>query len=436
MADEVDPAGPESAGEVAVARETLLRKLVTFARSLRARGAEVPADATLLGAQALASVGFDDRDRVRAALRAALISRQEDLELFEELFPAFWRELTSLPDRGVDGGIDPRLQVPDLDAGVTEAGAGMAPEEADGLAVESRLEVSGAEDRQIDTEGEDEQTAVYSPTGRPEPVEAGAGLLGVDDALAGPVRELTAALAQLRGRRWAPGGDTRPDVRRALRRSVETGGTVLDLPGRERRHAGVRAVLLVDVSRSVLDTVDRGFLVSFLRAVRAAWRDVTVFFFDTAVREVSEAFDAPTPEAALSALETAEAAWGGGTRIGHAVETVRRDHPTLVDRDSVVFVISDGLEVGEIDVLEREMAWLSRRAAAVLWANPLAGADAYEPTCRGMAAALPYVDGLFAFAGPDDVAEMARQLVRRGPGGTVGYQFDARRGAAAGPRKR
>jgi uncharacterized protein with von Willebrand factor type A (vWA) domain len=165
---------------------------------------------------------------------------------------------------------------------------------------------------------------------------------------------------------------------------------------------------------------------SFSRSIRESWRDAAVFFFDTAVREVSEAFDAPTPAAALEALEAAEAAWGGGTRIGHAIGTVRRQHPTRVDRDTVVLVISDGLEVGEIDVLERELAWLSQRTATVLWANPLAASAAYEPTCRGMAAALPFLDGLFAFTGPDDVAEMARQLGRHGLGGRVGYEYDAR----------
>jgi hypothetical protein len=33
---------------------------------------------------------------------------------------------------------------------------------------------------------------------------------------------------------------------------------------------------------------------------------------------------------------------------------------------------------------------------------------------------------LFAFAGEDDVAEMARQLRLRGPGGSIGYQYDTR----------
>lgn len=429
MADERHGASSATDIEVTLAREALLGQLVTFTRSLRDRGAAVPPDATLTGARALATVGLDDRDQVRIALRAALVSRREDLELFDRLFPTFWQRVVgdATSDAEPPAALDENVLVPDPDTiADDELEHDVEPTE-EVLALESRLEPAGPDDEhRADPGDEEEPTAVYSPSGRSERVEATPGLAGATADLAEPIRELTGALATLRGRRWTLEGRTRPDVRRALRRSVETGGAPLEIPGQQRRPAAVRAVLLVDVSRSVLDTIDRGFLISFVRAVRSAWRDVAVFFFDTSVREVTEAFDAPTTADALVALEAAEAAWGGGTRIGQAVGTLRREHPTRVDRDTVVFVISDGLEVGEIDILEREMAWLSRRAAAVLWANPLAAAEAYEPTCRGMAAALPYLDGLFAFTDADDVAEMARQLARHGPGDRVGYEFDAR----------
>lgn len=422
----VDPADP-----VTDAREDLLEHLVTFVRALRAEGAEVAADGTLTAARALAAIGLGERERVRAALRAALVSRREDLEPFERLFPVFWQRLGA---GGADspeatGAEAPALTWPgdDADAPRGEATAGA---DDGGPEPSARVRTSGVGEATTDPDADPDSAAVYSPTGRSERIEAGRPVADEEAAVDRVVDELTEALASLRGRRWAAGGDERPDVRRALRHSVETGGTVLDLPGRSRRRSGLRGVLLVDVSRSVLDTIDRRFLVAFLRAIRERWRDVAIFFFDTTVHEVTDAFDTPTPAAALEALAAAEAAWGGGTRIGHAIETVRRRHPTLIDRETVVLVVSDGLEVGEIEVLEGGMAWLAARAAAVLWANPLAASPAYEPTCQGMAAALPYVDGLFAFSGPADVSEMARQLARHGPDGPVGYRRDPRRPAA------
>ena len=43
-------------------------------------------------------------------------------------------------------------------------------------------------------------------------------------------------------------------------------------------------------------------------------------------------------------------------------------------------------------MLAREMARLQRSAHRLIWLNPLLGSPAYEPTQRGMATALAYID--------------------------------------------
>jgi uncharacterized protein with von Willebrand factor type A (vWA) domain len=240
------------------------------------------------------------------------------------------------------------------------------------------------------------------------------------------MRRFERALATLSGRRWqrARAGEA-VDARRALRGSLDTGGVPVRLPTRERADAAIRACVLVDVSQSVLDAIDRDFLLSVLAELVDAGRSVRVFFFDTEIREVTGVFEAARGDP-VRALERAEVAWGGGTRIGNAVGTLGQRWPDAVGRRTATLVVSDGLDVGEVDVLESEMTWLARRSRAVLWLNPLAATRGYEPTCRGMATALPYVDGLFAFAGPADVAEIARQIERHGIGGPVGYEHDFR----------
>jgi uncharacterized protein with von Willebrand factor type A (vWA) domain len=177
----------------------------------------------------------------------------------------------------------------------------------------------------------------------------------------------------------------------------------------------------------VLDTVDRGFLLRFLRTMSAHLRRGRVFFFDSEVRDVTDAFDAPTTTAAVQALERVETEWGGGTRIGHAVGTVRRDYPAAVDRRTVAFIVSDGLEMGDVSDLEDGMTWLARQAHSVLWLNPLVTSSTYEPTAAGMAAALPFVDGLFPFADAGDITELARQLEQHGTSGRIGFEHDPRR---------
>jgi hypothetical protein len=423
------------------ARDHVRESLVRFCRSLRRAGVAVPANAAPTAARALVEVGFDDADRARAALRACLVTDADDIATFDRQFPEFWRRLTA----GLDpAGPAPRTDGPEGslaplggDPAPGEQGADASTDEAATDADDASeqgpapLDALGGAVTTGDGDGDDEETvatAWYSPTGSPS-VVSGAGVsTDHEDPLVAAFAELTPALGSLRGRRWRPRGDERPDVRRALRDSFATGGTVVSVPRREREPDAVRALWLVDVSRSVLDTVDRAFLLATLRRARAEWRDSRVVFFDEDAREVSAAFDAPTPAAALAALERAETEWGGGTRIGDSLATVRRDLPDAVDGRTVVLVVSDGLEQGDTTALERELVWLARRARAVVWCNPLATAPDYEPTARGMAAAHPFVDGLFAFATPDDLAEVGRQLRRHGTGGRIGYEYDPRRG--------
>jgi uncharacterized protein with von Willebrand factor type A (vWA) domain len=91
-----------------------------------------------------------------------------------------------------------------------------------------------------------------------------------------------------------------------------------------------------------------------------------------------------------------------------------------------VFVVSDGLETGDVADIERGVTWLARRGRLLFWLNPLAGLPGYEPSCRGMAAARPYVDGLFAFEGPAGLDELTRQLWQRSVGGPLGYAYESR----------
>jgi uncharacterized protein with von Willebrand factor type A (vWA) domain len=61
----------------------------------------------------------------------------------------------------------------------------------------------------------------------------------------------------------------------------------------------------------------------------------------------------------------------------------------------VVVICSDGLDVGDPELLAGQMARLARLAHRVVWLNPLKEDPAYEPLARGMQAALPSID-LFA----------------------------------------
>jgi uncharacterized protein with von Willebrand factor type A (vWA) domain len=111
---------------------------------------------------------------------------------------------------------------------------------------------------------------------------------------------------------------------------------------------------------------------------------------------------------ALAGLSREVPDWSGGTRIGGSLRAFLEGHAGLVDRHTVVLIVSDGWDTGELETLESSMAELHRRARCLLWLNPLLGNPDYRPTCRGMQVALPFID-LFA---PAHNLESLKELVR------------------------
>ena len=167
-----------------------------------------------------------------------------------------------------------------------------------------------------------------------------------------------------------------------------------DATRRARRTRPRRLVLLLDVSGSM-----SGYARAMLRFAVAArgtaghHRPVEVFAFGTRLTRLTDALSRRDPDAALTAAAAEVVDWDGGTRIGDSVTRLVRDWArggTL--RGAVVVVCSDGLERGDPRHLGEAMARLRRHVHRIVWCNPLAGDPRYEPTQRGMRAALPYVD--------------------------------------------
>ena len=213
-------------------------------------------------------------------------------------------------------------------------------------------------------------------------------------ALAELMQRLRLAVPERRSRRRAAAGSGAPDLRRTLRRSFRTGGEPVDRAWRERRREQRRLVLLLDVSGS-MDAYSRA-LVMFAHGALRSGRRVEAFCFGTRLTRVTRALAAADVDEALRRAAAEVVDWDGGTRIGEALKAFLDEHGHGgLARGALVLICSDGLEVGDPELLAEQMARLSRLAHRVVWLNPLQEDPAYEPLARGMKAALPYVD-LFA----------------------------------------
>ncbi len=63
----------------------------------------------------------------------------------------------------------------------------------------------------------------------------------------------------------------------------------------------------------------------------------------------------------------------------------------MVTSRTVVVMISDGWDTGDTSILDTEMARLQKRSPRIIWLNPLLGNPGYQPLCKGMHTALPYI---------------------------------------------
>jgi uncharacterized protein with von Willebrand factor type A (vWA) domain len=205
--------------------------------------------------------------------------------------------------------------------------------------------------------------------------------------LAELMQQLRLKVPSRRTRRREPARRGSPDLRRTLRRSFRTAGEPVERAWRQRRRRRRRLVLLLDVSGSMAD-YSRA-LVLFARAALQADARWEAFCFGTRLTRVTRALGDPDAKEALRRAAEEVVDWNGGTRIGAALRELAR---TNVVRGSVVVICSDGLDVGEPEVLRAEMARLARLAYRIVWLNPLKEDPAYEPLARGMRAALPHVD--------------------------------------------
>ena len=89
--------GPEMAGPSPNPGDAVVRKLVTFGRILREAGLEVGPGRLQDALRGLALVDLADRDEVYRALRCTLVSRHDDLDVFDAAFAAFWERAPREP---------------------------------------------------------------------------------------------------------------------------------------------------------------------------------------------------------------------------------------------------------------------------------------------------------------------------------------------------
>lgn len=382
----------------AVRGQGTLPNLLSFARALKALEVKVSLSQVLDTSRSVDLVDIADRADFRAVLRANLITQKEDFPVFDMLFDQFWREQSY--ERAEMDSLD-------IEGTPTESSAQEGGDE-EGLE-EAISEMLPEEDVPLDNL--DEFTVpTYSPQellNRKDFSE-----MGIEEsrAIARAILLIATKIATQISRRKKLGRKGNVvDPRWTMRRNMKYGGEIIELVNRKRRIKKTRVVLLCDVSGS-MDCYSR-FLIQFMYGLQNELWGVETFVFSTSLSRITHLIRTKDIVNALEKISGSILGWSGGTNIGRSLHTFNRNFaPSVVTHRTVVVIISDGWDRGDVSLLEREMQDLKRRCKKIIWLNPLLASDNYEPLCKGMQAALPYLDLFLSVHNVNSLIALGRTL--------------------------
>jgi uncharacterized protein len=184
----------------------------------------------------------------------------------------------------------------------------------------------------------------------------------------------------------------RIDLRATMNASRRTGWEAVALARTRPRRRPRRVVLVCDVSRSMQPYA--AIYLHLMRAtvLRQAGIRPEVFAFSTSLTRLTPVLSHRSAEVALERANEKVTDRYGGTFIGRSIAGLLVPPHGSVLRGAVVIIASDGWDSDPPHVLEHAMARVRRRAELLVWLNPRAAHDEFQPLAGSMAAALPHCD--------------------------------------------
>jgi uncharacterized protein with von Willebrand factor type A (vWA) domain len=362
----------------AVSPDSLAGAVVAFGRLLKDRGVSISPPTVMDALAGISCVGVQNPRDFKTALKATFISRIEEAAIFDRLFEEFWvdhdlTEILAAEGRG------------EQDTGSMAS----SPQGVDDSLVVAEAGVSSSQEQEA---WDARPYVIYSPREMLRVQDFRDVPQGEDYRMERLIREILTPILRRKGFRRRPVAQgILLDFRRLMRRNILYGREILELPRMKPRLRLKKIVFLCDVSGSMNPYLR--FMLRFIKEIQNIPTKVETFVFSTRLTRITSLLNRlPFPRAMREVARTARH-WSSGTRIGHCLHEFTSGHgETLLRPSTVVVIHSDGWDRGDVELLRREMSKIQRRAYRVLWINPLMGGASYEPTCRGMRCALPYVD--------------------------------------------
>ncbi len=371
--------------------------MISFSTFLKDRGFKIFSSNVMDSLRSMEEIEISQRDDFFHVLRTNLVTSDVEWELFQELFEEFWQDI-EYEEEEEESEI-PQAQLECAEDDVTELFQEVERDQDEG----------GEEDA---CREEPTEQATYSPVERLERKNL-AHFQKADIQIAQLVlKNMLSPFRLARTRRFK--GSNKPgdmDFRRIMKKSLKLGGIPLELFYKKRKKRLKRLVIMADVSGS-MDRYAR-LVTPFIMGLRGVGSKAEVFVFSTSLTPITSFVRRFDLNKALERISQEVPDWSGGTRIGYSLHQFNQEYAErLLNKRTVVVILSDGWDLGGKEPLRREMEILSRKAYCIIWLNPVAGDTEYKPICQGMQTALPYVDYFLPADSLESLKKVGRTLSR------------------------
>ena len=343
-------------------------------------------------------IDIGEREAFYHTARTNLITKETDLKTFDLAFNLFWRY--------------PRPDFQAVDTGDATPEPSSLQDLSDATDEQEMIEQwLDAETEDDEEEGEEDDPLAYSVEEVLTRKDFSEFTTEDMEQAREIIAKLAAVLATKLSRRKVVGKKGKIiDFRRSWRKSLVHGGEPLELMRKQQKIKKTKILLLCDVSGS-MDCYAK-FLIQFIYGMQQELREVEVAVFSTHLTDITGLLQRKGLAEGLNEVANIVPDWSGGTKIGESLlEFYRQFAPSFSAYRTVVILISDGWDRGDVDVLRHSMEMIHRHAYRLIWLNPLLGSDGYQPICRGIRTALPYVDYFLPAHNLESLAQLTKVLI-------------------------
>ncbi len=379
-----------------------LEKLSAFSRMLRLQGLAVSPKETEDASRLLISLGMEDRERVRTALRTVYAKSREEQLTFDRVFDGFFiseekmrRQAQEQMEREkelqqhrqeAEEELQLNGQPMDLDENQRETYAAM-PEEARQRLRNFMDKYRATAERNPKLYGEfihsvfaraimEQQMLMENAGLGGEELDPEVGILYRDisdfkDTEIPKAIEIIQSVArqingELSAKRKAGGHTGKLDFRKTIRKGLETGGSFYRLKYKKKRAHRKHLVLLCDVSGSMVQFSE--FALRFIQSLNQVSDNSRVFLFSETMVE-ADAFKLQNMDLFRGYVRDS-GIYGRGTDLGTALQELCTQKPPALNAATTLLILSDTKTIDQPRAVQALLE-AKRQAGRVIWLNPI-----------------------------------------------------------------